>query len=233
MGRDNQPKHRQKQRELRRFAARRAPYERLLIVCEGEKTEPNYFNEIRDEFRLTVANVQACQGAFGTQPLRVVEYAEYLFQNGNREKEIQARAFDCVYAVFDRDDHSNYHDALAKSKALSGKLKNDSGMRIPFNSIPSVPCFELWLLLHFEEVLAPIHRDDVYGHLKRFLPDYDKGQEGHWASTKHFLDIASERARERSTRTTAYDGTEPYTDVHELVSRLMHLKDSAQSSRPD
>jgi hypothetical protein len=47
MGKDNQPKHRQVARVLQRRAAVRQPYERLLIVCEGEKTEPQYLREIQ------------------------------------------------------------------------------------------------------------------------------------------------------------------------------------------
>jgi hypothetical protein len=58
MGKDNQPKHRQQARDLKRRIAKRAPFERMLIVCEGEKTEPNYIGEIRSELRLSTANVQ-------------------------------------------------------------------------------------------------------------------------------------------------------------------------------
>lgn len=46
MGKDNQPKARQAAK-LARKKARRAPYERILIVSEGSKTEPHYFGEIR------------------------------------------------------------------------------------------------------------------------------------------------------------------------------------------
>jgi hypothetical protein len=47
MGSDNLF-HKRKARQiesLRRKKARRASYETVLIVCEGEKTEPNYFKE--------------------------------------------------------------------------------------------------------------------------------------------------------------------------------------------
>jgi len=46
MARDNSPKERQRQ-QLERKLARRASYNRILIVSEGSKTEPNYFGEIR------------------------------------------------------------------------------------------------------------------------------------------------------------------------------------------
>ena len=225
MGKDNQPKHRQKARDLRRSAARREPYERILIVSEGEKTEPYYINEIRRDYRLSTANVQARPSELGTQPLQVVAYAEALFCSGDRSKSIEPRAFDRVVAVFDRDDHNTYHQALDMVAARNGKYKNDAGERVPFQAVASVPCFELWLLLHFEDVHAPIHRNDVYQRLEARMPGYEKGQDGHWTTTKDRLDFAIQRAVERAALTTAYDGSEPYTAMHELVSMLLHLKD--------
>ena len=57
MALDNSPKERQ-QRQLARKRAKRASYDRILIVTEGSKTEPNYFCEIREAHRLHNANVQ-------------------------------------------------------------------------------------------------------------------------------------------------------------------------------
>ncbi len=45
MGRDNHPRNRQK-RHLERKEAITQQFERILIVSEGSKTEPNYFSEI-------------------------------------------------------------------------------------------------------------------------------------------------------------------------------------------
>lgn len=225
MGKDNQPKHRQHARDLKRRDAMRAPFERILIVCEGEKTEPNYIGEIRSELRLATANVQIWPSALGTRPIQVVEYAEELFRNGERAKGIEPGAFDRVIAVFDRDDHDTYHQALGKAESLDGKLKNDAGDRIPFQAIASVPCFELWLLLHFEDVHAPIHRNEVYQRLKVHLPEYEKGQSGYWLMCKDCLEAAIARAAARAVATNAYDGNEPFTAMHELVHRLLHLKD--------
>ena len=67
MGLDNQPKDRQRRR-IERKMGRRKEYDRLLIVCEGEETEPNYFNEIRQRYRLSSANVLAIPSEYGTQP---------------------------------------------------------------------------------------------------------------------------------------------------------------------
>ena len=101
MGKDNQPKHRQKLRDISRRAAKRQPYESILIVTEG-LTEANYLNEIRNQCRLSSTNVVALPSAYGTQPIQVVEYAVHLFENGSVEKGIHPSVFDSVYIVFDR-----------------------------------------------------------------------------------------------------------------------------------
>lgn len=223
MGRDNQPKARQAAK-LARKRARRASYDRVLIVSEGSKTEPHYFREIRAHYRLHTANVQVQPSALGTQPLQVVEYAEQLFLRGDLTKQIHPRAFEQVYALFDRDNHGTYHNALDKAAALDGKLRSDLGQRVAFRAVPSVPCFELWLLLHFEDVLAPIQRADVYQRLRAHLPGYDKGQGGHFDRTRANLDAAMQRAVHLAGVHNAHSGVEPFTDLHKLVDLLIKLK---------
>ena len=111
MGRDNSPKERQRQ-QLERKRGRRADCDRILVVSEGSKTEPLYFDEIRIEMRLPAANIAVSPGDLGTEPIRVVQYARQLFEQGDKLKGIEPRAFEQVYAVFDRDDHHTYFDAL-------------------------------------------------------------------------------------------------------------------------
>lgn len=74
MARDNSPKVRQHQ-QLERKLARRASYDRILIISEGSKTEPNYFEEIRQTYRLHTANVDVRPSELGTAPIQVVQYA--------------------------------------------------------------------------------------------------------------------------------------------------------------
>ncbi len=228
MGKDGQPKHRQAARELLRRKAQRQPAERLLIVCEGAKTEPLYLCEIRQQLRLPSANVQVQPAAYGTEPLRIVEYAERLFTEGQRALGIHARSFDRVVVLFDRDEHHTYHAALQRVAALNGRLENDGRVKAPFEAVVSVPCFELWLLLHFEGVFAPLHRDEALAGLRAHVGGYAKGQGSHWAVTRDRLEVATARANALvAAGHTAEDGTQPYTNMHELVHRLLHLKDQA------
>lgn len=223
MGRDNSPKERQR-RQLERKLNSRASYDRILIVSEGEKTEPNYFEEIRRHYRLHTANVQVLPSALGTSPIQVVNHAEAVFRKGDRHLGILPRAFEHVFAVFDRDDHRTYHDALAHAQALDGQLRNDLKQPVRFTAIPSRPDFELWLLLHFEDVRAPIHRDEVMVRLRRYLPGYQKGNAQAFAATQSALPVATDRARALMQRGNPFNGDEPYTGVVDLVGLLIGLR---------
>lgn len=224
MGQDHQPKHQQRARSLQRRKAHRQAYERLLIVCEGAKTEPQYLTEICQEQRLSTAHVHVQHSGFGTEALQVVKFAEQLFRHGDRARGLEAKAFDRLYVVFDRDEHPKYHAALACAESLSGRLVNDERASIPVHAIASVPCFELWLLLHFEDVQAPLHRKEVFDRLRVHLPRYDKGQVGQWACTKALLSTAMQRATLRAIATSARDGRETFTDMGRLVQALLTLK---------
>lgn len=210
------------QQDLKRKRSKSAGYDRLLIVCEGKKTEPLYFTEIRQFYRLRSTNVQIYHSEIGTCPVQVVQYAQDLFETGNAHLGILCHAFEKVYAVFDRDEHLKYHKALKAAEKLNGKMRNDEKQPVIFKAIPSVPNFELWLLLHFREVLDPIHRHDVLSTLKIDLPGYEKGQDGHFKQTMDRLPQAFNRADRLRALYTAYDDN-PYTDIDELVKILTTL----------
>ncbi|HPW30378.1 MAG TPA: RloB family protein [Rhodoferax sp.] len=223
MARDNAP-HERQQKQLARKLGRRSSYDRILIVSEGSETEPNYFKEIRTTYRLDTANIEVRPSELGTAPIQVVEYAKELFEYGNRHKNIQARAFEQVYAVFDRDEHDSYFDALRLVENLDGKLRNDAKQPTLFKAIASVPSFELWLLLHFEDIQAPLHRDEAERRLRRYVPGYVKGMKGVFAITRGRLAEATRRATLLSGRFTAETEPEPYTAVGDLVKLLTSLR---------
>lgn len=223
MGRDNQPKDRQLARKAHK-EARRAEYARILIVSEGSKTEPRYFKEIQEAYGLHSANVQVQPSQLGTAPIQVVKYALQLFKDGDLHKRIPPRSFDQVYAVFDRDDHATYFDALNLAASLDGSRRNDNNLPVAFKAIASVPSFELWLLLHYEDIQAQIHRDEVMRRLKQHIPGYEKGAGGAFATTRDWLKTATQRAQALAGKFNAYTDPEPYTAIDELVTLLTTLR---------
>ncbi len=199
---------------FQRGQAKQPPYDRILIVCEGEKTEPNYFEEIKHELRLPTAAVAVVRGDRRTEPLQIVTRAEDKFKEG--------RAFEQVYVIFDRDEHRTYLDAIARCEAL--KLRNDEGRIVDFTPIVSVPLFELWLLLHFEHVENFAARQDLVKRLERYIQGYDKGMHGTYAVTRERLEQARNRAGRLRNRFTSASGEDPWTNVDLIVDRLTKLR---------
>ena len=185
----------------------REPYKKVLIVCEGKKTEPNYFKGLKDSLRLNSANVAIV--GHGATPSKIVERARQLYQN---EKE-DGDPYDKVYCVFDRDEHPDYQQSLRMVKR-EGR----------FEAIISVPCFEYWLLLHFEYTTRPYGRQSaahaVVADLKRHLPNYSKNDERIFEKLRDKV----ETAKKNAAKSLRLGRDNPSTNVHKLVKYLQNIK---------
>lgn len=205
---------------LARKGPRKAPYERVLIVCEGAKTEPLYFRAMSQDFRL--ANVEVTGGG-GSAPQSVVEYAIRKFEADP--------TYDQVWCVFDRDTHPSFHDAL--DRVRSHKLtRRANGRKIGsarFEAAPSIPCFEFWLLLHFQLTTAPLRRYADLEPLLRQQPgfrNYGKGNTGAYSATRDHLQAALRNARRANDAAVAAGTDNPTTRVPALVDTLLKLKET-------
>lgn len=223
MGRDSRFNKRKAKsaKGLQRRGAKRETYTKVLIVCEGEKTEPRYFQGLRNHYRLNSADIEVC-GECGSDPNSVLQFAKKRYQ---QEKDA-GDAFDKVYCVFDKDAHVNYAQTLiAIAKATP---------RNTFIAINSVPCFEYWLLLHYDYSTRPYTAlpgnsagNQALLDLKRHLPIYAKGTDNIFALLLDKLELAKIHA-ERALRAAEASGTDnPTTRVHELVSFLQGIKTPA------
>lgn len=204
---------------LTRPAPRRQPYDRVLIVCEGSKTEPNYLKELIDYYRLSSANIKIT-GEGGAAPNSVVGYAIELF-----EKDPD---YNRVYCVFDRDGHATFHAAVqqVQDKRLIRRSGRKKIGEARFEAITSIPCFEYWILLHFRETTAHMRRfSDVLPYLREVpvLYEYDKGARGLFEITREQLDTALERADRANHAAEAAGTNNPTTRIPELVRYLLQL----------
>ena len=138
MGKENrfQKRNPKGARELKREKHKRAPYDKVLIVTEGKKTEPEYFNDLKKYYRINSANIEI-DGNSDSSPESVVKYGKKRY----KEEHSTGDAFDRVYFVFDKDTHLTYQQALDEIK----RCKPES----TFIEINSVPCFEFWFLCVF------------------------------------------------------------------------------------
>ena len=220
MGSDNLH-HKRKakaERELKRRKSRRDSYEKILTVCEGEKTEPNYFNELVNYYKLNSANVEI-DGTCGSSPKSVLERAEKL----TKLELDKGDGYDRVYCVFDKDSHQTYDETI---KRIS--LKKPSKL---FYLGVSIPCFEYWLLLHFKYSTKPYQAagnssiaNEVLRELKTVFPAYTKGCESTFITLIDQIEFAKQNAI-RAAKSAKENYTDnPSTHIHELVEYLQNLK---------
>jgi hypothetical protein len=195
---------------LRRRAAFREPLPRILIVCEGTRTEPGYFQQKRHLDR-SVIELDLRPG--GTPRVLVQRAAEL-----KREAERKARSrrdvnlrFDEVWCVFDIDEHPFIPEALQQAA--------DNQIRVAVSN----PCFELWVLLHFREQRAFIDRGSVQRACREYLRDYEKRlpcdllQPFYGDAVRRALELE----RWQLTRQSA--GANPTTNVYMLTERIKEL----------
>lgn len=201
-------------RAINRKKPGREPYDRVLIVCEGARTEPKYFSELVRRCRLSTANVEIL--GEGAAPLAIVGKAV----RSQKEERRRGEKYDKVYCVFDRDEHARFDEA----SFLARKGKLELGR--------SWPCFEFWLLLHFRYTRRPYERshgrspaENCIGELRQFWPDYEKAKDGIFDECAETLETAKGRAARAAVDARQTGNPNPSTEVHELVAYLQDLKE--------
>lgn len=141
----------------------------ILIITEGEKTEPNYFKALRDRLRLTAADIEIASPS-ATDPIALTTFA--IERRDSRAKEAKkglAVPYDEVWVVFDWEAE---HDA---DRYQQGRQAAETGRVKEISFADSTPCFEYWLLLHFAETTKPFERcDQVKTYLRKSWKDYEK-----------------------------------------------------------
>ena len=179
---------------------------RILIVCEGGKTEPNYF------LAFDVTNDVYGRGL---ETIRVVEEAIRLNENEG--------PFDQIWCVFDRDGFppDDFDNAIHKLESLS-----DQGFHAAFSN----EAFELWYILHFEFLQSGISRDMYCSKLKEYLGgSYDKGDRDNYEKiqsrgSENDAIRNAEKLLAIHAEGTPYSRRCPMTTVHELVKELRRVQ---------
>ena len=147
---------------ISRSVGTRSPRVEIVIVCEGRNTEPAYFESCADYYGAGLVRLKVIPGAGVPMTLVAAAIAE-------RDRLLQLRraskdSFDScfrVWAIFDRDEHTNVVEALM----MAAERRIEVGF--------SDPCFELWPLLHLTEYGAQDGRHQVQARLKARMPKYD------------------------------------------------------------
>ena len=205
-----------------RFTRREAirdPYDVILIVCEGKKTEPIYFEGMRKAYQLSSTNVKVVPSdeVGGNDPVSLVRYALDKLQT--------TQDLDHVYCVFDRNGHANY------AKACTLARQSEFGNANRLHVITSWPCFELWVLLHYKFESAPFNAVGgksscarVCDRVKKFFPKYEKGYKGAFDELFPRTQTALSYGDRLKRHNSATRSTNPSTAMPLLVRKLQGLR---------
>jgi len=203
---------------LRRKAGNKTPRSITLIVCEGE-TERDYFEAARRKYGLTTAEVIVPENTKGSAPISVVRFAENKCEKDG--------GYDQIFCVFDRNGHESYDRARNKIKDLKYRNKKP----LPIEEAISVPCFELWILLHFEQTDRCFAKcEDVESHIRnKRIPDYRKAHPPTANLLMGKLDVALKNAHWLEKRAKS-NGFCPYTSVHHVIRHFKGVAKKANST---
>ncbi len=184
----------------------------VLIICEDTKSSKTYLEEALRSFRSSAkVEVSHCGK---TDPKGIVSAAV-----------ARSKYFNHVYCVFDRDSHhaQNFEQALALAKANADKV----------TALVSYPCFEFWLILHFEYTRSPFAPSggssaaDVVLRKLKSIPQmigYSKGEiDGQFEKLMPYLSIAKENARKTILDALSNGNMNPSTSINILIDRLEEL----------
>jgi hypothetical protein len=190
---------------------------KVLIACEGKRTEPGYFHAIRITRRLSERQVVIVPHE-GTDPPTIVRAVEEQRAELRRERRWDDEV-DTAWAVFDDDDHqthrpAQWNDALQRAR--------DRNIRL----VVSNPCFELWYLLHFQDQNGALTRQTAVQLLRQHVLEYEKATVLFPDPLQERTEQACQRAQQllgRAARDELGDFSNPSTNVHLLVRHLLEL----------
>lgn len=193
---------------------------RVLIVGEGQKTEPYYFVALRKEEGVNNKFIVTVKPGPGfNQEMVVAEAIKQKNRAAARHED-----FDEVYCVLDVE-------AADKREFLDKARRMAEGSNIVL--CLSNPAFEVWFLLHFErrtrshnDCNAVIEALNKHWR-KQYKSDYDKGDASNYQRLLPHRDTALSNAEsvmqhhQRLQPTACTADCNVSTDVHRLVKYLM------------
>ena len=190
---------------VKRRAASREPKRRFTLFCEGRNTEPAYFDAIKRAYPSALIEIRIESGA--GVPHTIAEKAA-AFARKTRRKKDSFEEGDEVWAVFDRDQHPRFQEAVALCK--------QKGIEVARSN----PCFEVWLILHEQDYAKPNSRHQVQRVLQNLRPEYNKKGSKilYFDDLVTRVEVAEQRGEKLLKRSEK--GGEPYGNPSTTVGRL-------------
>jgi hypothetical protein len=205
-----------------------------LIVCEGEKTEPNYFESLKNALPkgvLSVYDFRIDGTGYNTESL----VRKAIDLKTQWENQLSGRKIDKLWVVFDKDSFKP--DAF--NNAIEICLNNQPMVEAAWTN----EAFELWYLLHFHFYNTGINRKQYQRLIednfkKKGLKDYAYKKN----SPDMFKQLETYGSRENAIKNaynleklyekrTDFANQNPRTMVHKLVVELFGLEKKLEKNR--
>ena len=186
-----------------------------LIVTEGTKTEPHYFEGLRNEINLKYPgriSIKIEGVGQGANTLTLLEMAEQLVK-------ISVTDYKHVWLVYDKDDFpkDDFDNTYFKCMALS----KDSP--ITYHALWSNECIEYWFLLHYIQLAAARPRNEYYPMLSEHLcAKYKKNSEDIYSMLRPNMYSAIKNAKNIMSNYEELPPSQctPGTNVYEIFEKL-------------
>ncbi len=228
MGTDDLFKKRREARKQRQHDIKTPRVNSYLIVTEGKRTEPLYFEGLKKLISEkiggtvdVVANptIEICGKGCATSKLievteQMVKEAKVLYQN--------------VWVVFDKDDFEDFDEAI------------EEGIRKGYKVAWSNQSFEYWLYLHFNYSDSALHREEWNEKLDAIFAEYGLGNGTYQKNYENIYELvntydgvntAIKNAKRRMAKfNESVDKPskfDPGTMVYQLVEELKSYLDEA------
>lgn len=209
---------RHRERPLLRRPASLDPRPRILVLCEGQVTEFEYFDALRREEQNQLVEVEI--DFKGGAPKTLVERAALRKRNSEEEARHahdENLKYDEVWCVFDVDEHPKLPDARQQAR--------DNGIKLAISN----PCFELWLLLHFREQNAHIGRKALASLLRKYIRNYHKHVPFEALRDGYAEALKRAQQLDKRQREIGDEGGNPSTNVHRLTELIREYGRKARS----
>lgn len=194
-----------KKNRYKRQTRNREQIDKILIVCEGTETEPNYFKAFSQK------NISLDVRGIGFNTLSLVEEAIKIKTNAKTR-------YNQIWCVFDRD--KGVH--LAKNFNQAFVTARQNQIKIAYTN----DAFELWFLLHFDYITAALNRDEYNEKLSkatRLNSKYEKNDPNMYKTLKNKQKTAIRNAKKLYAtyrRNRNPEKNDPSTTVYKLVEEL-------------
>lgn len=199
---------RKKEVRLGRKSKGYSPRAKILIVCEGEQTEKDYFEYLRKKYGLTATEVIIKEDG-GSSPNSVFKDALELYQKSLRRNQVP---YDTVYCVYDKDEFSQH-----------AEVKNRIEQQKDFNLIFSNPCFEVWYLFHYGPHTKPFMKKGTKTSSQQVKSQVNKLLKKKGNRYLEFLFSKTDEAIKNSKSNIKQHIDNPYTNMFELVEKMQEI----------